>query len=80
MNRQLMITKNLQPMNLKSVRFGDVFDANRFERPFTVEDMTYLPYIDIFDFEMTSDLDWYYVDISMIGPDPVPWRPRHVWC
>ncbi len=55
----------------KSVRFGDVFDANRFERPFTVEDMTYLPYIDIFDFEMTSDLDWYYVDISMIGPDPV---------
>src|SRR5204863_8165277 len=54
----------------KNVRFGDVFDANRFERPFTVEDMTYLPYIDIFDFEMSSDADWYYVDISMIGPDP----------
>ena len=54
----------------KSVRFGDVFDVNRFERPFTVEDMTYLPHIDIFDFEMTSDTDWYYVDISMIGPDP----------
>lgn len=55
----------------KNVRFGDVFAANRFERPFTVEDMTYLPYIDIFDFEMTSDSDWYYVDVSMIGPDPV---------
>lgn len=53
----------------KSVRFGDVFEVNRFERPFTVEDMTYLPYIDIFDFVMTSDADWYYVDLSMIGPD-----------
>jgi hypothetical protein len=54
----------------KDVRFGDAFDTNRFERPFTLEDMTYLPHIDIFDFEMSSDADWYYVDISMIGPDP----------
>jgi hypothetical protein len=56
--------------DFKNVRFGDVFEANRFERPFTVEDMSYLPYIDIFDFVMTSDADWYYVDVSMIGPDP----------
>lgn len=54
----------------KDVRFGDAFETNRFERPFTLEDMTYLPYIDIFDFEMTSDANWYYVDVSMIGPDP----------
>lgn len=54
----------------KNVQFGDVFEVNRFERPFTVEDMSYLPYLDIFDFVMTSDSTWYYVDIKMIGPDP----------
>ena len=54
----------------KNVQFGDVFEMNRFERPFSLEDMSYLPYIDIFDFEMTSDPNWYYVDMSMIGPDP----------
>jgi len=54
----------------RDVKFGDVFDVNRFERPFTTVEMSYLPYIDIFDFEMTSDTAWYYVDIKMIGVIP----------
>ncbi len=39
----------------KNVRFGDEFLKNRFERPFTSNDMTYLPDLDIMDFGITSD-------------------------
>jgi len=53
----------------KSVRAGDEFENNRFERPFTAQDMAYLPYIDIVDAGMTEDDNFYYTQIKLVGVD-----------
>ena len=50
--------------------YGDVYRLNRFERPFTKADMTYLPNVDIVRFRITSDQTWDYVFIELIGTDP----------
>jgi hypothetical protein len=49
--------------------YGDSFRANLFERPF-LEDMTYVPDLDIASFQVSEDADWYYVSIQLQGPDP----------
>lgn len=54
----------------KSVRGGDEFRINRFERPFTANDMEYLPQIDIVGMSMTKDDNFYYVQIKLAGFDP----------
>jgi hypothetical protein len=54
----------------KKVKTGDEFYKNRFERPFTSVDMAYLPDLDIVNFSITSDVNFFYVNISMVGPDP----------
>ncbi len=51
----------------KNVRFGDEFAKNRFERPFTANDMVYLPDIDIVDFGITSDDEFFYITIILAG-------------
>ncbi len=53
----------------KSVRGGDEFRINRFERPFTATDMTYLPQIDIVGMSMTKDDNFYYVQMKLAGFD-----------
>ena len=53
----------------KSVSNGDIFDLNRFERPFTAGDMTYLPYVDIADISMSEDPTFYYIQIKLAGVD-----------
>lgn len=53
----------------RSVRGGDEFRINRFERPFTANDMEYLPQIDIVGMSMTKDDTWYYVQIKLAGTD-----------
>ncbi len=53
----------------KSVRSGDEFRINRFERPFTATDMNYLPHIDIVGMSMTQDDEWFYVQIKVVGLD-----------
>jgi hypothetical protein len=50
--------------------YGDVYPFNRLERPFTQNDMTYLPDIDIVRFRISSDDNWYYIFIELIGNDP----------
>src|SRR5258708_18427324 len=50
--------------------YGDVYDLNRLERPFTQQDMTYLPSVDITRFRMSSDSTWYYAFIELIGSNP----------
>ena len=54
----------------KKVKTGDEFYKNRFERPFTSVDMAYLPDLDIVNFSITSDASFFYVNISMVEPDP----------
>lgn len=54
----------------KKVKTGDEFYKNRFERPFTAVDMAYLPDLDIVNFSITSDANFFYVNISMVELDP----------
>lgn len=49
--------------------YGDSYKLNRFERPF-LEDMAYVPDLDIHRFGLSEDGDWYYVTIQLIGSDP----------
>ncbi len=53
----------------KKVKTGDEFYKNRFERPFTSVDMNYLPDLDIVNFSINSDENFFYVKISMVGLD-----------
>ena len=55
----------------KNVISGDEFIKNQFERPFTANEMTYLPDIDIVDFGITSDDQFFYIKIVLAGLDPV---------
>jgi hypothetical protein len=50
--------------------YWDVYDYNRLERPFTPNEMTYNPNLDIVRFRLSADRDWYYVFIELIGKDP----------
>lgn len=47
--------------------FGDIYDLNRFERPFTQTDMTYQPHLDIKQFFLYQKGDWNYAFIKTIG-------------
>jgi hypothetical protein len=53
----------------KRAPYGDSYDINRLERPF-LQDMTYVPDLDVETFSISSDEDWYYVSIRLIGDDP----------
>ncbi len=56
--------------NNKNVIGGDEFIKNQFERPFTSNAMAYLPDIDIVDFGITSDDQFFYIKIVLAGLDP----------
>ena len=49
--------------------YGDSYKLNRFERPF-LQDMTYVPDLDIHKFGVSEDEDWYYISIQLIGDNP----------
>ncbi len=53
----------------KRAPYGDSYDINRFERPF-LQDMTYVPDLDIASFTVSSDADWWYVSIELVGNNP----------
>src|SRR5690349_20421715 len=61
---------NALSFDKKVVRSGDEFFRNRFERPFTANEMEYLPDLDIVNFSITSDDTFFYIRISMVGLDP----------
>ncbi|MGB8980342.1 MAG: hypothetical protein WCC12_00550 [Anaerolineales bacterium] len=49
--------------------YGDSYDMNRLERPFQ-QDMTYISDLDIVNFTVAKDTDWWYVSIKLTGIDP----------
>lgn len=51
----------------KKVKTGDEFYKNRFERPFTSINMDYLPDLDIVNFSINSDENFFYIKISIVG-------------
>lgn len=53
----------------KRAPYGDSYDINRLERPF-LQDMTYIPDLDIVTYTVAQDTDWYYISIELIGSDP----------
>jgi hypothetical protein len=61
---------NALSFDKRVVRSGDEFFRNRFERPFTSDDMDYLPDLDIVNFSITSDDTFFYIRISLVGLNP----------
>ena len=53
----------------KRAPYGDSYQINRFERPFT-QDMTYNPNIDIASYSFGEDSNFFYVSIELVGTDP----------
>ena len=53
----------------KRAPYGDSLKINRFERPF-LQDMTYIPDMDVATYNVSSDSDWYYVSVELIGDNP----------
>lgn len=51
------------------VPYGDSYDISLLERPF-LQDMTYIPDLDIAFFNISQDDDFYYVSIRLVGDDP----------
>jgi hypothetical protein len=53
----------------KRAPYGDSYNANRLERPFT-QDMTYVPDLDIVSFNLAYDEKFFYVSIELVGTNP----------
>lgn len=53
----------------KRAPYGDSYDINRLERPF-LQDMTYIPDLDIRSFSISQTSDWYYVSMGLVGIEP----------
>ncbi|MCK6566314.1 MAG: hypothetical protein DCC59_02070 [Chloroflexi bacterium] len=53
----------------KRAPYGDSYEINRLERPFTQE-MIYMPDVDIASFGISEDDTWYYISIEMVGKNP----------
>src|SRR5512142_3308407 len=49
--------------------YGDSYNINLFERPFTQTVMNYLPELDITTFTLSQDNDWTYVSFDLVGGD-----------
>jgi hypothetical protein len=49
--------------------YGDSYNINLFERPFTKTAMDYLPELDITTFSLSQDNDWSYVSFDLSGGD-----------
>ncbi len=49
--------------------YGDSYNIDLFERPFTQNVMNYIPALDIYDFILSQDDTWYYVTMEMSGGD-----------
>jgi hypothetical protein len=53
----------------KRAPYGDSYQVNLLERPF-LDDMTYVPDLDIMSYNMSKDDNFHYMSIKLIGFDP----------
>ncbi len=53
----------------KRAPYGDTYKINRFERPF-LQDMTYIPDLDIKTYNFLQSGLWTFVSVELIGSDP----------
>jgi len=53
----------------KRAPYGDSYNINLLERPF-MQDMTYIPDLDIASYNLARDEKFYYVSIELVGTDP----------
>jgi hypothetical protein len=49
--------------------YGDSYNINLFERPF-MQDMSYVPDVDIVSYNLAYDEKFYYVSIELVGTNP----------
>lgn len=53
----------------KRAPYGDSYELNRLERPF-LQDMTYIPDLDVTSLSISEDADWYYISMGLVGKNP----------
>ena len=53
----------------KRAPYGDSYQINLLERPF-LQDMTYIPDLDIKSFNLLHDDTWYYATLELVGSNP----------
>jgi len=63
------ITFDVRSASRKRAPYGDSYNINRMERPF-LQDMKYVPELDIVSFSVSEDADWYYVSVLLSGDNP----------
>lgn len=51
--------------------YGDSFQINRLERPF-LQNMSFVPGLDLQTYEVGGDANWWYVTLTLAGPNPDP--------
>jgi len=51
--------------------YGDSYQINRLERPF-LQNMTYVPELDVQTYTVSSDKDWWYVSMTLAGAGSDP--------
>ena len=49
--------------------YGDSYNLNLFERPFSQTTMTYIPALDINTFSLSQDTNWYYITLHVNSGD-----------
>jgi hypothetical protein len=62
-----VVSKDTAPE--KRAPYGDAYQINRLERPF-LQDMTYVPDLDIASYNFLQDANWTYVSVQLVGTDP----------
>lgn len=60
-------TNSMPNADLHYATAGDLYDLNRFERPFTQDGMVYLPALDIQELSIGKDTNWYYATLMLSG-------------
>ncbi len=51
--------------------YGDSYQINRLERPF-LQNMTYVPALDVETYQVSGDTDWWYVSMTLAGASSDP--------
>lgn len=69
---QLVYDVDTQPTAAEQrTPYGDSYQINRLERPF-LQDMTYVPALDVETYEVSKDSTWWYVSMTLAGASADP--------
>ena len=67
--KHIIDTVSIDTASEKRAPTGDSYKLNRFERPF-LQDMTYVPDLDIASYSFGADDNFFFVSIELVGANP----------